>query len=355
MNEYLFTKDENWLLKWDKFVYENPMGSHLIYSDWLKSYESYGFDYEVGLLIENHEIKGGYGVIIPKFLFFKFYFIPHGPIFKDGKINNDIISSITKRAKLLGCCYTQFSLPVSTNNLITQFTFQPENINFAELNIKSGKLFKHLYSSYGLNWLDLKSFSNQSELLAKLQTHAKRNIKKAYKNDFKLSEARCLDTIKEAYSLIELNSEISGYSVRDYDDIKETLTRLINNGNGIFLTAWKNNKIKGSAFLIRSQHILTYIFGGTLKETPDLRVGYFLHFEAIKLAKNSNLLGYNISMGGSEGVLRFKSQFGTSKIHFESPHYYIIHNRSVFSIFNFFEKKLRGSKRRVSKMLSKIK
>ena len=52
MNEYLFTKDENWLLKWDKFVYENPMGSHLIYSDWLKSYESYGFDYEVGLLIE---------------------------------------------------------------------------------------------------------------------------------------------------------------------------------------------------------------------------------------------------------------------------------------------------------------
>lgn len=78
--ELLFTKDNNWMQKWDDFLLQENRGSHLLYSDWLNSYASYGFDYEVLLVLENDKIVGGFGAVIAKSLFFKFYIIPHGPI-----------------------------------------------------------------------------------------------------------------------------------------------------------------------------------------------------------------------------------------------------------------------------------
>ena len=66
-----FTKEQEWLDRWDAFLLTETHGSHLIYSDWLKSYESYGFDFEVLIVLKKDKIIGGFGAIIAKKLFFK--------------------------------------------------------------------------------------------------------------------------------------------------------------------------------------------------------------------------------------------------------------------------------------------
>ena len=81
--EIIFTKEQHWLDKWDEFVSFHHKGSHLILSDWLQSYNSYGFDFEIGICLENEEIIGGFGAVIAKVTFFKFYIVPLGPLVLD--------------------------------------------------------------------------------------------------------------------------------------------------------------------------------------------------------------------------------------------------------------------------------
>ena len=73
--DFIITKEEFWLTKWNTFLKNENRGSHLVYSNWLQSYKSYGFDFEVLLFIDNDIIIGGYGAVIAKSLFFKFYII----------------------------------------------------------------------------------------------------------------------------------------------------------------------------------------------------------------------------------------------------------------------------------------
>lgn len=356
MTEFLFTKEHDWLVKWDFFVSNGEKGSHLVLSDWLKSYKSYGFDYEIGIILEQGKIIGGFAAVIPKFALFKFYIIPHGPICDVGHIDimNDCLIALEERAKSLNCCYVQFSVPISDDQTIAAQTYRTTDINLRDTKFKEGKLFDYIYCSYGLNWIDLKIIKNENDLMNELNTHAKRNIKTTYKNNLILTEAKTEDAIRKAYSLVELNAENSGYNVRDFKEIKYSIIDLINKGIGVFLVASKDEVLKGSAFFIKSGKSLTYLFGGTLKEKPDLRTGYFLHWEGIKIALDNDFVGYNISMGGSKGVLRFKSQFNAQQIFYKSPHHYLILNRTIFGMFNIFKRYLKNFKKQFAGLLSKF-
>lgn len=356
MMEFLFTKESEWLTKWDSFVSTNQRGSHLVLSDWLNSYKSYGFDYEIGLLLNEDEIIGGFGAVIPKFAFFKFYIIPHGPICDIGYEDRlrDCLVALKNRAKSLNCCYVQFSVPLTDNASISSQSYLPTDLNLEDTKFKEGKLFDYIYCSYGLNWVDFKGLTNEDDLLKDLNSHGKRNIKSAYKNNLILTAAKTEDAIESAYNLVELNAQNSSYSVRNFKEIKNSIIDLINKGIGVFLVASIKDEIKGSAFFIKNGKSLTYLFGGTLKEKPDLRIGYFLHWEGIKMAFQNDFIGYNISMGGSKGVLRFKSQFNAQQIFYKSPHYYLVLNKPVFGMFNIFKKYLKNFKKHFAALLSRF-
>jgi hypothetical protein len=51
-------------------------------------------------------------------------------------------------------------------------------------------------------------------------------------------------------------------------------------------------------------------FLASLKTKPRLEVGYAMHWHIIKSSLARNYKGYNISVGGPEGVERFKDDFG---------------------------------------------
>ena len=122
-----------------------------------------------------------------------------------------------------------------------------------------------------------------------------------------------------------------------------------------FIGAFKDGNLKGAALTIESGNYNTYILGGTKKEKPDLLVGHFLHWEAIKYSFSKNLSGYNISLGGSKGVVDFKNSYADEQIFFENSKYHWILKPTFFSLFIFFEKHLNLHKKQVSMVLSMLK
>lgn len=351
--EIIFTKDAGWLAKWDKFVTTENKASHLLLSDWNKSFESYGFDFEVAILTENDKIYGGFAAVVAKAALFRFYIVPYGPIVSAGSENqlNDLIEKVPQRATHLNCCYCHISLPFS--KIENTHTYKP----FGDLSLKKAKeghLFKYVYSGYGLNWIDLKEFDEESKLMS-LKSSSRRNIRYSYRKDLELESLTTKEEIEAGYALFTENSNQANYNIREWKDMKETLFNLNEKGNLRILAAYKEREMKGAVLLVKAGNYYTYILGGTKKETPDLGVGDFLQWEAIKLSLESGFDGYNISLGGSKGVVEFKSGFNTEPIYFENSKYHWIIKPFYFKSYLFFEKHLKSHKKIISKVLSILK
>ena len=355
--ELLYTKEVAWLNKWDNYLMTNDLGCHLLYSDWLKSYTKYGFDFEILILKSKDKIIGGFGAVIAKSLFFKFYIIPHGPIVSLGyeKELDKIIASFVDRAKKLNCCYVQYSLPLSNDALIEKQTYSPEVLQLINNLGKKGNLFKYVYSSYGINWVDCNSTNSHEELLLQFSSQVRRNINLSYRNnpiiEFASSEKEC----RSAYSLIEENAKEGRYAVRSFNDFKDTILEMVTKKSAFLMTANVGNEIKGCAFFVKSGNHFTYISGGTKKEKPDMKIGYLLHWEIIKKSFQYGFSGYNISMGGSKGVVEFKAKFNTKALLFEAPHYHVILSPLLFKIYLILNSIFVKNKKTVSVLLKRFK
>ncbi|MDL2143370.1 hypothetical protein QQY79_12625 [Flavobacterium tructae] len=351
--EVLFTKDKHWLDKWDKFVSTNNNGSHLILSDWLKSYQSYGFDFEIGIFLENEEIIGGFGAVIPKVLFFKFYIVPSKPLVLDGHnlTLEQLIEVISIRSKKLKTCYLQVAFP-SFNEMENE---TDENQFLENSNLKKGNRFKYVFSFTGLNWLDLKKYNATEALLLDFKSSVRRDIRSAERKEIVLNYAKGYNEIKLAYDICLENARNANYALRSWEDIKDTIITLIEKDSAKFITGTKDNELKGAILIIKAGGYYTYILGGTKKEKPDLLVGHLLQWEAIKISFLEKCDGYNVSLGGSKGVQEFKNGFNTTQISAGNSIYYLINNRLLFATYVFFEKYLKPYKSSIAKVLASIK
>lgn len=353
--EIIFTKDEDWLDKWDTFVTKEDKGSHLLFSDWIKSYQSYGFDYEFCIGIKDDIIVGGYGAVIAKALVFKFFIVPFGPIVSKGfeKQLNEFITTVPQRATYNKSCYCHITLSFSAVLNRHAYTILPKLV--ALNNAKGGHLFKYVYSSNGLNWVDLKGYSNAESKLGTFNPSVRRNIRNSYRKELLLEEMDTHEKLEKGYQLFLENAKLRSYSIREWYDSKESLIALLNKGVLKMLGAYKNGELKGAILLVESGNYFTYVLGGSKKETPDLRTGDFLQWEAIKLSIDKGFDGYNISLGGSKGVMDFKNSFDTVPILFEQSKYHWILKPFYFQVFLLFEKSIRPFKKQVSKILSILK
>jgi hypothetical protein len=352
--EFIFTKDKQWLEKWDQFIQTNDKGSHLVLSDWLRSYESYNFDFEVCLCLENDSIIGGYGAVIAKVLLFKFYIVPYGPIvtIEHEKGLNSIIEIVPQRAERLKACYSHITLPFSSISNSHVYTDFPQ---FKSLqNVKQGHLFKYVYSSNGLNWVDLKGFDVETKIMS-LKPSMRRNIRSSYRKGLDFEEMKTKEKIKKGYLLFVENSKTSNYTIRDWNEIKECLFTLLEKDLLKMLGVYKNKELKGAILLLKSGNYLTYILGGSKKEIPDLRTGDFLQWEAIKISLKNGFDGYNISLGGSKGVVEFKNSFNTEQILFENSKFHWVLNPFIFKMYLVFDQYMKPYKKKIAQILSMIK
>lgn len=351
MSVLFFTKEKKWLALWDNFLKTNPRGHNCQYSAWLQSYESYGFDYQVLLVVDNDNIIGGCGLIIPKLAFFKFVIVPAGPIVDASyeHVLENILTKIHDYALSISACYLQITLPKLTQNLNSYHTISVlDEASFYNTGL-NGTKFKYVIAVDGFRFVDLLDKNPQKNY----STNTKRNIKKALESEMQFNFATNLDEIKEAYQCILQNALIMGYSVRSYDDFKTTLTTLIDRQQAVFAVCKLNHKIIGSLFLIDCGQRFTYISGGTDRQFNDLKIGHFLHQKMISLSIERNYEVYDISVGGSSGVLRFKESFGGQHLPFIGTKYWVL-KPIVFKIFLFFEQYLKPYKASIAGILSKF-
>jgi lipid II:glycine glycyltransferase (peptidoglycan interpeptide bridge formation enzyme) len=348
--EIIFSKDKLWLDKWDDYVINEDRGSHLLLSDWNKSFNSYGFDFEIGFLVKEDKIIGGFAAVIAKAFIFKFYVVPYGPIVSLGyeEYLDKLIEEVIARAKLHKTCYCHINIPITeTKNVHTISNIDNLSSLFSA---HKGHVFKYVYSSNGLNWIDLESHQEESKLNA-LKSSVRRDIRSSYRKELIFEVVETDEQIEEAYQLYLENAKSANYTIRDWKDIKATLFELQKKKALKVLVVRKENQIKGSILLIKSGNYYTYILGGTKREKPDLLAGHFMQWEAVKLSLNENHSGYNISLGGSKGVFEFKNSFNTEQIYFKEGQYHWVINSSYFKIYQLIEKHLKNRKKKISSIL----
>ena len=161
--------------------------------------------------------------------------------------------------------------------------------------------------------------------------------------------------VEEGYKVISENARQANYSVRDFKEFKTTIMDLVDKDYAYFITCKVGDIVKAAGLYVKSNGCITSISAGVIREKPDIKLGYMMQWEMIKKSYENNFNGYNISMGGSVGVIDFKSKFGPKTIYFEQPHYHIVLNNTYFKIFLFMDKYLKPYKTKISKILSKIK
>ncbi len=353
--EIIYTKDADWLKKWDEFIIKEDKGSHLLLSEWVKLFQSYGFDYEFCICVDNDVICGGYAAVIAKALIFKFYIVPYGPIVTKGYEEklNELIETVPNRAKHYNSCYCHITLPFSPVSNKHFYTALPE-LSILN-NAKEGHFFRYVYSSNGLNWIDLKEYKEPESLLLDFKSSVRRDIRNSNRKDLYLKGLKDEKDIENAYQLCIENSIKANYVLRDWKEFKDGLYNLIKDDTAKFIAAYQNDEIKGALLLIKSGNYYTYVLGGTKKEKPDLLVGHYLQWEAIKLSMQNGFDGYNISLGGSKGVVEFKNSFNTEQIEFENSKYHWVLKPAFFRLFLFFEENMKPYKKQISKILSLLK
>jgi lipid II:glycine glycyltransferase (peptidoglycan interpeptide bridge formation enzyme) len=79
-----------------------------------------------------------------------------------------------------------------------------------------------------------------------------------------------------------------------------------------------------------------------------------MHDCIIKESLKLNFKSYDISVGGSVGVINFKEGFGSELFEFIETKYWIL-NPYVFNFYLFFEKYLKKYKPLIAKYLMKFK
>ncbi|AUP79545.1 lipid II:glycine glycyltransferase FemX [Flavivirga eckloniae] len=362
MYKFYWTNSEEDFRLWDEFLSSTKRGHYSQLSHWLKSYSNYGFMIDL-LIVKNDkgELIGGAGMVISKILFFKFCSCACGPIIKEGheEIFNEVVEKIKAQAKKYRpiCSSINFPILAQENKNIAPFCINTE-LDKATINGSyKGNMVKSVTSINGFREVKIdysSEVSPEEALFKQFSNNTKRNVKKALKNNLSLHFAKTEDEINEAYKLIELNGKNRGYSVRSWEDFKETLINMIKSGSCIIPVCKHNDELKGALIVFHTGKRFTYISGGTLREETDLKVGHFLHFQMLKISIEKRYNFYDISVGGSLGVTRFKEGFGGRHVKFIGERYWI-HNKPLFWFYNKLLPSLKRHKKFISKILKFLK
>jgi lipid II:glycine glycyltransferase (peptidoglycan interpeptide bridge formation enzyme) len=359
-NKWIVTNEEYWCSLWDKFLGNNKKGHYLQLSDWLKSYQAYGFDWFLILNISSDDkINGGVGCIFINILGFKILICPAGPIIKDDE-NEIVLIQYIDRFKKEGvernCIFAQINLLSSDSlSIHTNLPLKDKLDGFI-----FGTVINEISIIDKLRLVDLSPFyllkkeEFEEEIFKTYPTKKRTNIRRSLRNNLELRYATTENEIHEAYKCFENTALEEGYTIRSWKDIRPSIINEINQGFAFMLTAHLENNIKGAVLLINTGQRLTYMMGGTKKEKPDIMVGTFLHWHAILLTKELNYCSYDMSPGGSKGVIEFKKSFNAYNINISTPGYWIL-NRFKFKIFVLIYKYIRPYKNLISRILSKIK
>lgn len=345
---WIATKDDHWISKWDSLQMESPKGMFTQASSWLMSYAAYGFDYVLFLGVNGDQILAGFGCLIVKIGPFRLINCNWGPYYEEGIDPKTCLTQLKFWAKNQGAIALQINVPTEEINLADGI--DKEGV------FSKGNLMKKVFSPLYFNWITLPTVNGpdaEKELLKSFSENARRNIKTGLKNDLMIERVTSSDQLREVYSCFENNAAREGYLIREWNDVKDSLSESLRLGQAIFFQIRQEDNLIGAIWAAKGGRSYHYIMGGVERTTKDLKVGHLLQWSVMKASMEEGFSKYNISVGGSDGVVRFKSSFNPTEIA-SAGVFHLILNPLNYRIFQYGFKFAERNKKLASRLLKLI-
>jgi len=341
---------------WDGFLLSSPRGHYCQLSTWLRSFDTYGFRFAVLIAraTRGGAIVGGIGVLEFGNRLLGLMLAPIGPIVDVGyeSLGAALLEETLRRAQDSGAVVVQVQVPCSNHTTIPALIGPLEAPDGAGsqpgLPIAPGTAPNQMLwiafpdTSQGELWED--------RLLHRFSAMTRRNIRLSQRQALDAFEVTGERELREAYSLIEMNGVEQGYSTRRWREFRSTLVDQVAGRQAVMLVARHRDVAVGAHYAVLAGRRYSYLMGGTKRGVENLKVGHFLHWTAIQKAKALDLLGYDLTSGGSAGVMRFKMGFRPEHIPLVSPRHYVL-SRWRFELFAKLYPRLRVHKQLVSRIL----
>lgn len=239
-------------------------------------------------------------------------YIPRGPI---GEIENKkVIYELTEKLKLLAKKYNAFVVLMEPDILKSNKEFKRIVKSFGyKVNSRSKSFASSIQARYNLR-LNLED-KTEEELLKTFNSKTRYNIKLAEKKGVVIKE-KGLPGLDEFYELLKETGLRDNFIIREKEYYKKILEEF--DGATILLAYYNNLPIAGIMPLTYGNKTW-YLYGASGNSYRNLMPNYLLQWEAIKLARRNNSIGYDFkgcSFKGNkpDGLYRFKKGFGTELV-----------------------------------------
>lgn len=159
----------------------------------------------------------------------------------------------------------------------------------------------------------LEGISDETGLLASYNTNAKRNIKKAIKNGLKVERAE-FSQLREVAKLIGQTGTRRHFETKD-TDYYEKMSQAFGQDLEALLVKDENGKVHAAGLFIQTAQEFLYLLGGSDPVYGKFGGPFLVQYVAMQHALERGCLKYNFYgisglFDGSDGVLRFKQNFG---------------------------------------------
>jgi hypothetical protein len=357
--EWIRFGDKDRLKEWDEFLLNSPRGHHCQLSTWLKSYRVFGCDFEVLIARDesNGPIIGGAGLIHFDRRIFRIASIPIGPIVDIGQEDaaEPILQAALDYARGAGVATLQLHFPCSTECDL------PALLPAAKLpdlpHSQDGIAIRYGRADNEMLWMELPTRLDdelwRDLALRSFSEHHRRSIRKAERNGLEAFEASTDTELREAYSMIEENARLQGYSVRAWKDLGETLIEQVKSRQAIMIVARHRGRNVGANYGALAGKRYAYVLGGITTEGRDLNAGYFLQWEAMNKAKRLGFSGYDLTSMTNPNVWEFKRGFRPKVIQFVKPQYFVF-SKLRYKAFSWAYPKLLAGREPMLKILRAV-
>jgi hypothetical protein len=170
------------------------------------------------------------------------------------------------------------------------------------------------YSQYVWHTVNLNS--DIDSISRSLHRTQRQNIKTAEKNGIRIERGEDLSTLKIFYRLHCLTRRRQGVPVQPWRFFELLLERLIRNGHGFIMLAYKSDQCLAAGLFLHWRQSLIYKYAASDDIEIDLRPNHLLTWTAINWGCEN---GYNVFDFGrtdvsNEGLRTFKNRWGADEI-----------------------------------------
>lgn len=309
--------------EWDKFITSHEE------ANFLQSWDFYEFHILRGkkvvrrLVMEDDKIIGAYAGVVETAKRGTYMAIAGGPIidWKNKKLIKAIFDDIREEGKKHHCVFVRVrpQLELSDKSLALM----------REMGLKKAPMY--LSVEYA-GVLDL--HKSEEEILAGASQGFRRKLRKAEKNDIKITADTTNESIDAFCKLEKKHAERQKYVAFSESFLKKQFEAFAKNNEVLIYTAKKDGEILAQNFMIFYGPEASYHYGVSSELGTKYSAAPLLHMEAMREARKRGIIRYNLwGIVGLEetthrfyGVSEFKRSFGCEELKYTPAHDLILNS-----------------------------